>query len=74
MLEAGSAKPLIDMAQKADAAALLVGDAELARTLRADGVHLDAGRTSLTAIGKRAAFWATAALSASMPASRATTP
>ena len=45
MLEAGSAKPLIGMAQKADAAALLVGDAELARTLRADGVHLDAGRS-----------------------------
>ena len=45
MLEAGSAKPLIEMAQKADAAALLVGDAELARTLRADGVHLDAGRS-----------------------------
>jgi thiamine-phosphate pyrophosphorylase len=45
VLEAGSAKPLIDMAQKANAAALLAGDAGLARTLRADGVHLDAGRS-----------------------------
>jgi thiamine-phosphate pyrophosphorylase len=43
-LEAGSAKPLIDLAQKANAAALLAGDAQLARTLRADGVHLDAGK------------------------------
>jgi thiamine-phosphate pyrophosphorylase len=44
MLEAGAAKPLIDMAQKANAAALLAGDAELARTLRADGVHLIASK------------------------------
>src|SRR5688572_21486573 len=44
MLEAGSVKPLIDMAQKAEAAALLAGDAELARTLRADGVHLIASK------------------------------
>ena len=43
-LEAGSAKPLIELAQKANAAALLAGDAQLARTLRADGVHLDAGK------------------------------
>jgi thiamine-phosphate pyrophosphorylase len=43
-LEAGSAKPLIDLAQKANAAALLAGHAQLARTLRADGVHLDAGK------------------------------
>jgi thiamine-phosphate pyrophosphorylase len=44
VLEAGSAKPLIDMAQKANAAALLAGDAGLARTLRADGVHLIASK------------------------------
>jgi thiamine-phosphate pyrophosphorylase len=43
-LDAGSAKPLIDLAQKGNAAALLAGDAQLARTLRADGVHLDAGK------------------------------
>ena len=45
MLEAGSVRPLVEIAQKANAAALLAGDAELARTLRADGVHLDAGRS-----------------------------
>ena len=32
--------PLIDVAQKRGAAAILAGDARLARTLRADGVHL----------------------------------
>ena len=40
-LEGGSAQPLIEVAQKANAAALLGGDAQLARTLRADGVHLN---------------------------------
>jgi thiamine-phosphate pyrophosphorylase len=43
-LDAGSAKPMIDLAQKGHAAALLAGDAQLARTLRADGVHLEAGK------------------------------
>ena len=43
-LDAGSTKPMIDLAQKGNAAALLAGDAQLARTLRADGVHLDAGK------------------------------
>jgi len=43
-LDAGSTKPLVDLAQKGNAAALLAGDAQLARTLRADGVHLDAGK------------------------------
>ena len=38
--DAEAAKPLIAMAQKAGAAALLAGDAQLARTLKADGVHL----------------------------------
>jgi thiamine-phosphate pyrophosphorylase len=40
-LDPGSAQPLVEMAQKANAAALLAGDAQLARTLRADGVHLN---------------------------------
>ena len=40
-LEAGSAQPLIEVAQMAGAAALLAGDARLACTLRADGVHLN---------------------------------
>jgi thiamine-phosphate pyrophosphorylase len=43
-LDAGSTKPLVDLAQTGNAAALLAGDAQLARTLRADGVHLDAGK------------------------------
>ena len=38
--DAEAAKPLIATAQKAGAAALLAGDAQLARTLKADGVHL----------------------------------
>lgn len=36
--------PLIALAQKVGAAALLVDDARLARTLSADGVHLSAGK------------------------------
>jgi thiamine-phosphate pyrophosphorylase len=43
-LDPGSAQPLVEMAQKADAAVLLAGDAHLARTLRADGVHLNVGK------------------------------
>jgi thiamine-phosphate pyrophosphorylase len=43
VLEAGSAQPLLEMAQKANAAALLADDAQLARILRADGVHLNVG-------------------------------
>jgi thiamine-phosphate pyrophosphorylase len=48
VIEAGdaeSAKPLIAAAQKTGAAALLAGDAQLARTLKADGVHLPVGAT-----------------------------
>ena len=43
-LDAGSAQPLVEIAQKANAAALLAGDAQLARTLRADGVHLNVSK------------------------------
>jgi len=39
-LTAQSARPLVEMAQGKDIAALIEGDAQLARTLRADGVHL----------------------------------
>lgn len=39
-LDAASAKPIVDAAQAKGVAALIVGDAQLARTLRADGVHL----------------------------------
>ncbi len=43
--DAETAKPLIAIAQKAGAAALLAGDPQLARTLKADGVHLPVGST-----------------------------
>jgi thiamine-phosphate pyrophosphorylase len=39
-LTAAEARPLVELAQKKDVAALIDGDAQLARTLRADGVHL----------------------------------
>lgn len=39
-LDAASAKPLVDAAQEKGVAALIVSDGQLARTLRADGVHL----------------------------------
>ena len=39
-LDAGAAKPLVDMARRAGVAALILGDAQLARALGADGVHL----------------------------------
>ena len=39
-LTAAEARPLVELAQKKDIAALIEGDAQLARTLRADGVHL----------------------------------
>ena len=42
---AEDAKPLIALAQKAGAAALLAGNAQLARTLKADGVHLPVAAT-----------------------------
>jgi thiamine-phosphate pyrophosphorylase len=41
-LTAQLVKPLVDLAQSKDAAALLLDDVALARTLRADGVHLSA--------------------------------
>lgn len=40
MLDAAAAKPLVELAQRAGAAALVADDAQLARALRADGVHL----------------------------------
>jgi thiamine-phosphate pyrophosphorylase len=42
-LSAGELKPLIRLCQSRDVAALIAGDAQLARTLKADGVHLPAG-------------------------------
>jgi thiamine-phosphate pyrophosphorylase len=43
--DAAATAPLVEIAQKAGAAAILVGDARLARTLRADGVHLPSAPT-----------------------------
>lgn len=39
-LTAAAARPLVELAQAKDVAAIIEGDAQLARTLRADGVHL----------------------------------
>jgi thiamine-phosphate pyrophosphorylase len=39
-LDAGAANPLVGMARRAGVAALILGDAQLARALGADGVHL----------------------------------
>jgi thiamine-phosphate pyrophosphorylase len=41
-LDAAAARPLIELAQRRGAAALVAGDARLARSLGADGVHLGA--------------------------------
>ncbi|MET0192640.1 MAG: thiamine phosphate synthase [Hyphomicrobiaceae bacterium] len=40
VLDAASAKPLVELVQRAGAAALIADDAGLAKALRADGVHL----------------------------------
>lgn len=42
-LGAGEVKPLVDICKKAGVAVLIADDAALARTLKADGVHLTAG-------------------------------
>ena len=47
LLEPATAKPLVALAQKAGAAALILGDAPQARALGADGVHLGATRDPL---------------------------
>lgn len=44
-LDAGLARPFVEAVQAADAAALIDNDAQLARTLRADGVHLRSSDT-----------------------------
>ena len=41
-LDAATAKPLVDQAKRAGVAALVLADAQLARTLGADGVHVAA--------------------------------
>jgi thiamine-phosphate pyrophosphorylase len=51
-LDGVAAKPLIELARKADVAALIGGDAGLARTLRADGVHLGGVKDLAVAYGE----------------------
>jgi len=48
-LEADDARPLVELAQRAGVAALVAGDAALARVLKADGVHLQSGAESVAA-------------------------
>jgi thiamine-phosphate pyrophosphorylase len=43
-LGAGEVKPLVELAQKQNVAVVLQDDAQLARTVRADGVHLTSGK------------------------------
>ncbi len=50
-LDAAHAKPLVDLAQAHGVAALIEGDAALARTLRADGVHLPWSKDIITRYG-----------------------
>src|SRR5215467_2776714 len=51
-LDARAARPLVEAAQRRNAAALIVEDAQLARTLRADGVHLSVAKTGASGYGE----------------------
>lgn len=51
-LTASAARPLVELAQRKDIAALIEGDAQLARTLRADGVHLPWGKDIVERYGE----------------------
>jgi thiamine-phosphate pyrophosphorylase len=51
-LDARSARPLIELAQARGIAALVTADAALARTLRADGVHLPWDRDIMARYGE----------------------
>lgn len=51
-LTASAAHPLVELAQRKDIAALIEGDAQLARTLRADGVHLPWGKDIVERYGE----------------------
>lgn len=48
-LSAGEVKPLVEIAQSGEAAAIIHDDAKLARVLKADGVHLPARADALDA-------------------------
>jgi thiamine-phosphate pyrophosphorylase len=51
-LDARAAGPLVEAAQRRNAAALIVEDAQLARTLRADGVHFSVAKTGVSGYGE----------------------
>jgi thiamine-phosphate pyrophosphorylase len=51
-MDAHAAGPLVEAAQRRNAAALIVEDARLARTLRADGVHLSLANTGASTYGE----------------------
>jgi thiamine-phosphate pyrophosphorylase len=48
-LDAKAGRPLVELAQRANVAALIAGEAPLARTLRADGVHVETASAGLAA-------------------------
>jgi thiamine-phosphate pyrophosphorylase len=48
-LDAAAARPLVELTQQRNVAALITDDAGLARTLRADGVHLSARKDIMQA-------------------------
>jgi thiamine-phosphate pyrophosphorylase len=69
-LQAAEAKPLIDRARKAGVTALVLGDARLARSIGADGVHLgvsddpsSAYAAAREAVGKQGVVGADAGIS-----------
>ena len=74
VLDAASAKPLVELVQRAGAAALIADDAGLARALRADGVHLGISMDPAGTYAEARRILGRAASSAWTPASPATTP
>lgn len=52
MLDAAIARPLVEVIQSHNAAALIEADARLARTLRADGVHIPPGENQAAALAE----------------------
>lgn len=52
VLEAAAARSLVEAAKAVGVTVLIAGDAQLARALRADGVHLRAGKAIVEAYGE----------------------
>lgn len=51
-LDVAAAKPLVELAQQHGVAALIEADAQLARTLRADGVHVPVSKDIIASYGE----------------------